>query len=429
MNEMLPRPPQPETRTRVSPTRTRRGRFVPLFVAVVLLIGALVGLGAWVHLQRGERATQAQQQEVDFRPTLRTTVAKRVDTPTKLTLPGTTLAFDQANIYARATGYIAERHVDFGSRVRKGDLLVRIAAPDLDAQLAQAVATLGQTQAALVQARAGVDQARANLKLAGVTNYRTTTLANQGWEPRQSADNTTATLGVNAAGVESALAGVTVAEANVKAQQATVDRLRQLTDYERVTAPFDGVVTSRTVDVGDLLTADAGGGRPMFVVQRDDVIRVQTYVPQSGTVGLRAGLPASAVMQEMPDHPFHGQVARTAAALDPATRTLLVQVDVDNTEHLLHPGVYLDVTFQIPRTRPGVVVPAEAVLFNASGLRVAVVGADGRVHFRPVTIRRDFGTAVELNSGLDGGEAIVLSPPTDLRDGQAVTVEASRQHG
>lgn len=435
MNEM-PRLPPPTEHKLLSPPeaspdgtapnrtredhKTRRVPRLPLFGALVVLV-AMLAWGVFSHIAVNQQAAATQQNQADYRPALRTAVAQRQDGPVKLTLPGTTLPFDQANIYARATGYIAERHVDIGSRVHQGDLLVRIAAPDLDAQLTQAAAQLGQTRAALLQANAQVDQARANLKLANVTNFRTGTLANQGWETRQNADNAATNLNTNTAGLESALAGVKVAEANFKAQEATVQRLEQLTQYEKVTAPFDGVVTARNVDQGDLVAADAGSGTPMFTVQHDDVIRTQTYVPQSGALGLQTGLKAGVMVPEMPGRVFAGTVARTAIALDPNSRTLLTQVDVPNTEHVLHPGTYVDIAFDIPRAHPGVVIPAEAVLFGADGLRVAVVGDDDHVHMRKIVIRRDFGTSVELSDGLEGGENVALSPPVDIHDGQAVT--------
>jgi RND family efflux transporter MFP subunit len=422
MNEM-PRPPKPETSPHVSgreEAKPRRGRFVGLFVLVVLLLAGLIALGAWTHWSRDQRAAQVQQEQTNFEPTVRTTLAKTEDQPVPLTLPGTTLAFDQASIYARATGYIAERRVDIGSRVKQGDLLARITAPDLDAQLSQAAAQLGQTQAALTQANAMVDQARANLKLANVTNYRTSTLAKQGWETLQNADTTGASLNTNTANLESAIAGVKVAEANFKAQLATVQRLQQLTDYEKVTAPFNGIVTARNVDTGDLVTQDAGGGMPMFMLQRDDVIRAQTYVPQSGAFGLKDGLEAKVTVPEMPGQPFTGHVARTAIALDTASRALLVQVDVENKDGRLRPGTYVDIAFNIPRTHAGVVVPAEAVLFNATGLQVAVIGDDNKVQMRQVTVYRDFGTSVELSEGLKGGERVALSPPVDIHDGETV---------
>ena len=418
MNEVPRLPPVPEAPRVSAPAKDKPPRLLLIGVGAALL--AALALGAWTQYQTRQRAAETQQQEVDFKPTVRTAMAQREDGPVKLTLPGTTLAFDQAALYSRATGYVAERKVDIGSRVRQGDLLLRIAAPDLDAQLLQAEAQLGQTLAAVTQANAQVETARFNLELATKTNSRTSTLAGQGWDTRQNADNTQTSLSTNNTNLEVAQAGVKVAEANRQAQIAAVQRLQQLTQYERVVAPFDGVITARNIDTGDLVTADAGGGTPALTIQRDDIIRVQAYVPQSGASGIAEGVPVRVQVPEMPGRAFDGTVTRSAAALDPASRTLLVQADVPNPDGALHAGSFVDVAFDIPRTHPGVVVPAEAVLFDAEGLRVAVIGDDDTAHMAKVTIARDFGTSVELSTGLSGGERVALQPPTNLRDGQAV---------
>jgi len=287
VSEKLPAQEDTEKLSLSEPRPPSRRAFV--LVAAVLL-GALAW-GAYGHWQRDAAATRTQEQTASFTPEVRVAVAKRLDGPVLLTLPGSVLPFDVARIYPRATGYIAERQVDIGSRVHKGDLLVRIAAPDLDQQLAQAEAQLGQMQAALLQAGAAADQARSDTQLANVTNFRTSRLAGQGWESRQNADNTRLGLSSKQAGLANAAAGVKVAEANVRAQLATVQRLQQLAEYEKVQAPFDGVVTARNIDNGDLVKADdASGGTPLFTVQRDDVVRVQVNVPQSGAVGLKDGV-------------------------------------------------------------------------------------------------------------------------------------------
>lgn len=394
----------------------------PLLIAGLVLALAL-GWGAWGHYDRAAEASQTQQQTVNFVPDVRVETAKREDGPVPFNLPGTVSAFDQATIYARATGYIAERRVDIGSRVKRGDLLVRISAPDLDQQLAQANAQLVQTQAAVVQANAQVDQAASSLNLANVTNGRTSTLANLGWDTRQNADNTRLGAAGSKASLGSAQAAVKVAQANLAAQYATVQRLVQLKAYENVTAPFNGVITSRSVDQGDLVSADSNGaGNILFTLARDDVVRVQMDVPQSGAIGIHDGLDAKVLVPELPGQTFDGKVNRSAVALAQASRTMQSEVDVQNPDGLLRPGLYVTVQIGIPRTSPGVVIPSEAILFNGKGLRVATVGEDGVVHMRDVTIYRDFGTTVELRSGLSGGESVILTPPPTLEDGGKVKV-------
>ena len=394
----------------------------PLLVAG-LVVALALGWGTWGHYNRAAEASRTQQQTANFVPDVRVATAKRENGPVPFSLPGTVSAFDQATIYARATGYIAERRVDIGSRVKQGDLLVRISAPDLDQQLAQANAQLVQTQAAVVQANAQVDQAASSLNLANVTNGRTSALANLGWDTRQNADNTRLGAAGSKASLGSAQAAVKVAQANLAAQYATVQRLVQLKAYENVTAPFNGVITSRSVDAGDLVSADSNGaGNTLFTLARDDVVRVQMDVPQSGAIGIHDGLDAKVLVPELPGQAFDGKVNRSAVALAQASRTMQSEVDVQNPDGLLRPGLYVTVQIGIPRTTPGVVIPSEAILFNGKGLRVATVGEDGVVHMRDVTIYRDFGTTVELRSGLSGGESVILTPPPTLEDGGKVKV-------
>ena len=392
--------------------------------AAALIVLALLGWGVWGHYDREAQASQTQQQTRDFVPTVQVAVAKREDGPVPYTLPGTVSAFDQATLYARATGYVEERRVDIGSRVKAGDLLLRISAPDLDQQLAQANAQMVQAQASLAQANAQVDQARSSSDLAKVTNGRTSTLAGLGWETRQNADNTRLGLVGAQASVGSAEAAVKVAQANLAAAYATVKRLQQLTQYEQVIAPFDGVITSRSVDTGDLVSADSNGaGNTLFTLARDSVVRVQVSVPQSGAIGIHDGLAAKIMVSELPGRVFTGTVARSAVALAQASRTMQAEVDVPNTDGTLRPGLYVTVEIGIPRTAPGVIIPSEALMFNGEGLRVAVVGDGGQVHMRDVAIYRDFGTSVELRSGLSGGERVVLSAPITLEDGGKVNIQ------
>jgi RND family efflux transporter MFP subunit len=394
-----------------------------LFFFVGLAIVAALAWGAYSRWQRDAAAVQTQRETLNFVPELRVAVAKRQDGPVTMTLPGTALPFDQARIFARATGYVVERRVDIGARVHKGDLLLKIAAPDLDQQLAQAQAQLGQMQAALEQARATAEQARSDTELAEVTNFRTSHLAGQGWESKQNADNTRLGLASKQAAAANAAAGVKVAEANAQAAMATVQRLFKLTEYEKLEAPFDGVVTARNVDTGDLVKADDNnGGIPLFTIQRDDVVRVQVNVPQSGAVGLQDGLAAQVHIPELPGRTFEGHVARNSVALDAASRTMVAQVDAPNPDGVLKPGLYVFVDFAIPRTTPTVVVPTEALLFNGDGLRVAVVDDAGHVHMRTVTVYRDFGTSIELRDGLQGGERVALTPPADIVEGQQVKI-------
>ncbi|MDX7952408.1 efflux RND transporter periplasmic adaptor subunit [Lichenihabitans sp. Uapishka_5] len=391
-----------------------------LFIGVALLVLVLVGWGGYQHW-RSYAASKATVDNEAGRPVeVRTVAAKRLDSAIDMTLPGETQALDTANIFPRATGYIDRRLTDIGSRVRKGDLMAHIAAPDLDQQLAQAEAQIGQTEAALVQAKAQVVQAEANVNLAQVNLARTSTLTQQGYETQQNRDTQQANAKTQQANVESARAGVAVAGANIKAQQAAIDRLKALTAFEDVRAPFDGVVTARNVDVGELVSADQSTGSPMFTAVRDSTIRVIVRVPQNVSAGVRTGLAAKVAVPQQPEQVFAGTVTRTSSAVLYSSRTLTTEIDIPNPSGALRAGLYVSVSFAIPRTTAEVNIPAEALMFDQTGTRVAAV-QDGKIHMAAVNIARDNGTTLDLRDGVKGDERIVLNPPATLKDGATVT--------
>jgi RND family efflux transporter MFP subunit len=336
---------------------------------------------------------------------VRTMIAKAEDAPRMVELTGNMAAFDSATLFARATGYISARNVDIGSRVHKGDILAVIAAPDLDQQLAQAKAQLEQFDASVLQAQANSD-------LGQVTNQRTARLVAQGWSSQQQGDQDRLTA-------ESRSAAVAVARANVMAQQAVVNRLEQLTQFEHITAPFDGVVTSRLIDVGSLVTADANSGTSLFSVARTDVLRVQVFVPQSFSFGLKDGDPATVTVSELPGQVFHGKVARNAEALSAGSRTLLTEVDVDNKDGVLAAGLYSVIHLQVRRPHAVITIPSQAVIFNQGGLRISVV-SDGKVELRKIDLESDSGATVEIRAGLKAGDHVILSPPANIADGMPV---------
>ena len=397
-----------------------------VFFFAFLVVACLLGYGAYKHWDESSTADETQREAETFVPEVQTITASADDQPRKLTLPGQTEPFDTATIYPRATGYVAERHVDIGSRVNKGDLLIRIAAPDLDQQLEQAKAQLQQVKDAQAQAQASLDQAKANLELANVTFKRTDALTQRGYETVQNNDNQRTQVDSQRAGVETAEAGIKVAAANVASQQATVDRLQTLTQFERVIAPFDGIVTTRGVDVGDLVNADSKTGSPLFTLAKDKVIRVAVNIPQADAFGIRDGLTAEAYLPQMPERTYTGKVSRSSIALMNSSRVLDTEVDIANPNGELKPGAYVNVTFSIPRVRPSVMLPAEALIFNAQGLQVATVQYD-EVHLQAVSIYRDFGNNVELRDGLNGGEQVVVNPPIDLIEHSKVKIKEKSQ--
>ena len=398
-------------------------RRIGIAVGAVLLVLLAIGVFGRVRTDRAAEATRRTL--TTDAPRVQVATAKRENGSIAVSLPAQTQPWDAAQIYARATGYIAERRVDIGSRVKKGDLLVLISAPDTDAQLAQAQAQLEQMRAALLEAQSGFKQAQANSHLAGLTTFRSTALAGEGFATRQTADSDLANASVQKQGVSSAQAGIAVAVANIHAQQATVNRLQTLVNYERVVAPFDGVITARSTDIGDLVQADSSGGSSLFSEEDDNILRCSVYVPQAEAVGVRAGLPASVAVPELPGQHFGGRVSRSASSLDAASRSMLTEVDIPNGDHRMRSGLYVQVTFSVPRTHPVVTIPDSAVIFNGQGLMVATVD-NGRAHLVPITIDRDYGTVAELGHGLDGGEQVIVNPPSDLTADQKVSVPDKR---
>ena len=325
-----------------------------------------------------------------------------------ITWPGTTEAFAQANIFARASGYISKRNVDIGSRVKTGDLLIEITAPEVEHQIAQAEGTLAQLQAALLQAKANRD-------LAQVTWDRDSPLVKEGWVTKQQGDTDRLNL-------ESREAAVAVAQANVVAQHAQLKVLNQQKDYQSVVAPFDGVITQRNIDVGSLVQADATSGTFLFTLMKSDELRIQLYVPQDEALSVAPGVEAIVRVPEIPGREFLGTVTRIADALAPGTRTLLTEIDVPNPDRALSPGLYCNVELKIPRKTPSLIVPSDAVVFNSAGLTVAVV-ENGVARFHKITVARDFGTTVEVTPGVKEGDQVILNPAVDLTDGQKVQIK------
>jgi RND family efflux transporter MFP subunit len=374
--------------------------------ALVLLSGAL-GVGFWQHYELHAQVMSALEQRRDFVPSVRTAPVRASPSTMAVTWPATTEAFEQANIYARASGYISNREVDIGSRVKAGQLLVEITAPELDHQIAQAEGTLAQMQATL-------QQAKANRDLAKVTWDRDSPLVQKGWVTPQQGDTDRLTL-------QARDAAVAIAEANITAQNAQLRVLHQQKIYQSVVAPFDGVITLRNIDVGSLVQADATSGTFLFTLMQSDVMRIQLYVPQDEAFGVVPGTAAVVRVPEMPSRDFPGTVTRIADALQPGTRTLLTEIDVPNPDHVLSPGVYCTVELKIPRKTPSLIVPSQAIVFNGDGLSVAVVEG-GVARIRAVTVVRDFGKSVEVSTGVKDGDQVILNPPVDLVDGRKVQV-------
>jgi RND family efflux transporter MFP subunit len=385
--------------------KRRRRVLIAASVAIAVVVGGFIGYGVLQRQQRNQAALQELQNRQNRVPALLIEKVKAVNTPREIHLPATTQAFDAATIFARQSGYIAKRLVDIGSRVKNGDLLAIVSAPEVDDQLTQARAQLQQMQATL-------EQTEAARSIASVTNQRSAPLVRQGWETQQTGD-------VNRLNLAAQNAAVNVSKANIQAQKATVARLERLQSYERVVAPFAGVITQRNVDVGSLVAADATSGTPLFAIAHDNVLRVQVHVPQDVVLQLKPGMEATLDVPELPGRSFKGKVARTANALDQNTRTLLVEADIDNPDRMLSPGRYGTVHYIVPRPAPVFIVPSSALIFDQNGMQVAIY-SDGAAHLRKVGIGEDNGAEVQIATGLKSGEELIVSPPAGLADGAKV---------
>lgn len=384
------------------------------------LLACAIGLGISRHMDLDRESANFSKMQADQIPHVRSIkLAKRTE-PIRLEFPGQTLAIEQARLFPRVTGFVAERRVDIGARVKKGELLARIVAPDLDQQFVQAEAQLTLAKAQLAQSLAQLEQTRANLGLAKTTQARSAALVKQNFESRQNFDNATANAQFHAASFAAAEAAVEVARANIAAQQATVDRLRELTGFESILAPYDGVVSARNIAEGDLVAADAIHGAPLFVVERDDLLRVRLAAPQSVAIQLVDGVNAEVLIPEIRGKRFKGRVSRNSSSLDVATRTLLVEIDIENGDRLLKPGLFARIFLELPRAHPGITVPAQSIFFGADGAQVAEIDRDGAIRIRTVTIARDFGASVEIGDGLTGDETIAIDPPVNIYDGKKV---------
>jgi len=372
-----------------------------------LLLAAGLSLGVWGKISQQEQVTATAEQARDFIPSVRVATVEASPATVSVTLPGTTAAFAAANIFARATGYIATRNVDIGDHVKAGELLAQLAVPELDDQISQNEATLNQLKSALTQAEA-------NRRLRQVTWDRDQPLVEKGWVTRQQGD-------VDVQNLRAQEAGVAAAKHNVTAQENLVKQLYQNRDYASVVAPFDGVITQRNVDVGSLVQGPptATSGTFMFEIMQEDVIRVSAYVPQDAAFGVAPGVGAVVRVPEIPDREFPGTVTRIADALQPGTRTLLTEIDIPNPDGALTPGIYCTIELHIPRKTSSLSVPADALIFNRNGMQVAVV-SNGKAEIRKVNVKRDLGTRVEVDTGLKAGEQVILNPPVTLVDGSKV---------
>ncbi|GGA21155.1 secretion protein HlyD [Dyella nitratireducens] len=364
-------------------------RLVLIGLGVVLVVLGAIGIVKRVHA-RHELTEDTDRNAV---ATVATITPNASPKDQGLTLPGTVASWQDAQVYARTTGYVAKWYVDIGANVKKGQRLADLDTPDVDNQLLQGKAQMRTDQA--------------NEAFAKVTADRYAKLATQGLIAQQTADQY--------------LAQYKADVATVQADQANVARLQNLEDFKYIDAPYDGIVTQRNLNIGALVDAGSTGSN-LFVIADTSKLRVYVDVPETYAASVHVGMPADVSLNTYGAKPITGTVARTADALDPSTRTLRTEIDVDNNELQLVPGVYANVKLQVSTATRNYVVPANVLLFRSEGLRVALIDGQQRVHLQPVTLGRDFGSTVEITEGLTDGDRIVLSPPDSLYEDQQVKV-------
>lgn len=335
----------------------------------------------------------------------------------ELELPGNIQAINEAPILARADGYLQRRLVDIGDRVQAGQTVAEIDAPELEEQVRQANAGLQQAQAGLEQALANYEQGKANLELSRITAERWSGLATQGIVSRQENDQYQAQYRMQTASVQALEKAIAAQRSNVAAAEAGLARLEKLERYRVVKAPFDGVITLRNVDAGALVNA---GSTLLFRIAQMGSLRTYVNVPQAVASSIRPGQTARLSVSNLPGRQFTATVARSANALDPNSRTLLVELHVPNADGALLPGMYARVDLSSTRTNAPLLVPSEALIARGDGARVALVRPDHTVHLQPIQVGRDYGDHLEVTGGLQVGDTIIPNPGDAAREGLMV---------
>jgi multidrug efflux pump subunit AcrA (membrane-fusion protein) len=439
-----PRPPTPPPPP--APARRRRS-FKPLVYIVLFgMLAAAAFLAGYLPRRHTQRELDAAAEKLRTTPPLvNSATAKRAAANAELILPGTVTPITEAYVFARASGYLRTRYVDIGDRVQAGQLLGEIDAPDLDQQVMQARAAVAQAESQLGQAQATLEQLIATRDLAAVTWERYKALAATGAVSRQDSDTQETASKTAEANVSAGAKAVRAAEENVRAAKAELGRLITLQGYEKITAPFAGIVTARNVDVGALISATGASQGPtrqsesapsdlpstgaIFRIAEIRRLRVLSAVPQMYLTGIKVGQAVAVTIQELPNLTFPGSVTRTSNSLDATTRTLLAEIQVDNPNGILLPGMYALLRFTIQRPEPPFLVPDAALVVRAQGPMLAVLQPQTqdnlrRVHFVAVQPGRNLGANIEILQGLKGGEEVAVSPGDAVEEGAIVRVAA-----
>ncbi len=441
-------------------SETPHEHHIPRAKVVTIAIGlAVLVTAAWLagYLPRRSREQAAVQAADDVRnsvPIVTTAKVRPAPADVEIVLPGSLAALSEASIYARATGYVRKRYVDIGDHVKAGQLLAELDAPDLDQQVAQARAALAQANQQMGVAKASLIQSQSQMDLAKATLTRYESLVKSGAVSQQDYDSQASNAKTSTALVEAQQANVAASQENVNQAKANLDRVLALQDFKNVRAPFDGVVTSRNVEVGYLISQSGGSqgtsptaqpvvgatngpgyGNEMFRVAQLETLRIFASVPQSIAPTVKPGMSAVVTFADRPGQEFSARVTRTANTLDPAARTLLTELQLPNKDGKLFPGMYASVHFKNHRDLPPLLVRGDALITNASGIQVAVLrdapqgGGLKSVHLTPVQPGRDYGAEIEIIGGLKGGETVVSNPGDVVREGAVVRPYAAPARG
>lgn len=397
---------------------------------LIILLVVLVALAGGVFWELAQRKTEALAvatgtlDDSSRTPTVLVTTLHAAPSAATIELSGQTQAQVETSLYARTDGYIKERPVDLGSRVKKGDLLVLLDTPDLDQMIAQAEATLAQSKASLAQLQASVKANAATLKLDQLTADRSKSLADEGILARQDADNTIGARDAAEANLHAAEESVRAQESLINANAANLKRMVETKGFARLEAPYDGIITYRNPvasDPGTLITSGAStASREILRIAQIKTLRVFVNVPQTYATMIQPGQQEKLTLDEFPGRVFPATVTTTAHEMDAATRSLLVYLNTDNANEQLLPGMYVKINFVLPHTVSVVRLPGDALISRTEGQMAAVVGPDNKVHMRRLSLGRDYGSEVEVNSGLSAGDKVVLNATDAIRDGVLV---------
>jgi RND family efflux transporter MFP subunit len=398
----IPKPEPPP------PRNLRRFGMIAVIAAILIAVFGILQ-------RRGQEAEVKQWTQEEAVPVVAVIQPQQGAAQQRLVLPGTVQAWYEAPIYARVNGYLKDWYFDYGARVKKGDLLAEIEAPDLDAQLASSQAKLNAAKA--------VVQVREAEKQFAETTYQRWRESPKGVVSVQEQES-------KEADYNSTVARLNSAQAQAAADQGDVDRLKALESFKRITAPFDGIVTARETDIGALINAGSGtgggSGPELFRVADIHEMRIYVQVPQQLSAGIKAGMTAEVHLPQYPEKTFKATVATTSSAINQNARTLLVELHAANLDGELQPGAYAQVDFELTGNPHVVHIPTSALIFREHGMEVATVGPDDKIEIKPITLGRNLGTAVEVLTGLTTADRVVNSPPDSLAAGDTVRV-AGRQ--